>query len=50
MLQLDPRRRPRVEELETLPAMQPAMNAAKLTLSDYKMQQVRYCDVYFKIY
>lgn len=43
MLQVDPRRRPRVEELEALPALQPAMTAARGTLNDFKQQQVLSC-------
>lgn len=40
MIQLDPRKRPRVEDLESLPSLQPAMNAAKAIANDYKSQQV----------
>ena len=40
MLQLDPRKRPRVEDLEVLSAIQPAMTAARALSSDYKQQQV----------
>lgn len=40
MLQVDPRRRPRVEELEALPALQPAMTSAKAIHTDFKQQQV----------
>ena len=43
MLQVDPRRRPRVEELEALPALQPAMGPARSIHSDFKQQQVLQC-------
>lgn len=41
MIQLDPRKRPRVEDLESLSALQPAMNTAKTFANDFKTQQVR---------
>ena len=39
MLQVDPRRRPRVEDLAVVPAAAVAMLHAQATLSDYKFQQ-----------
>lgn len=39
MLQVDPRRRPRVEDLELLPAAQPAMCQAHAIMNEYKFQQ-----------
>lgn len=39
MLQLDPRQRPRVEDLETLPALQAAINTAKNVNQEFKFQQ-----------
>ncbi len=39
MLQKDPRRRPRVEDLENLPALQPAMNVIRNQINEYKVQQ-----------
>jgi hypothetical protein len=42
MIQLDPRKRPRVEDLEILSSLQPAMNAAKAIANDYKTQQVSF--------
>lgn len=41
MIQLDPRRRPRVEDLEASLPLQPAMSAAKLIHNEFKFQQVK---------
>lgn len=40
MLQVDPRKRPRVEELEVIPGLQGALGAARGMLADFKNQQV----------
>jgi len=39
MLQLDLRKRPRVENLECIPGIEPEMMQARLILSEYKMQK-----------
>eukprot|EP00981_Chlorochromonas_danica_P000180 scaffold49_cov180-Ochromonas_danica.AAC.3 len=39
MLQIDPRKRPRVEDLENLPGLQPALTQARAILNDFKLQQ-----------
>lgn len=44
LLQTDPKRRPRVEDLENLSAIQPYISSARAILNDYKMQHVS--DVY----
>ena len=41
MLQVDAKRRPRVEDLEALPAMQSSMQVAKSIFSEFKVQRVR---------
>lgn len=40
MLQVDPRKRPRVEDLESLPALQSALTTARSLLQDFKFQSV----------
>ena len=40
MLQVDPKKRPRVEDLEVLPAIQSEMLNAKLILGEFRLQQV----------
>jgi hypothetical protein len=40
MLQVDPRRRPRVEELESMPALEPHMHNARRLSTDFRQQQV----------
>jgi hypothetical protein len=41
MLQVDPRRRPRVEELESMPALEPHMHNARRLSTDFRQQQVK---------
>ena len=41
MLQLDPRSRPRVEDLEVLPVLQPYMTAARNLTNDFKVQHAQ---------
>jgi len=40
MIQIDPKKRPRVEDIEMLSSIQPAMNIAKGIVNDFKIQQV----------
>jgi hypothetical protein len=40
LLQVDPRKRPRVEDLENLPSVQQYMSQARNILNDYRMNQV----------